>query len=92
MPSAWILVASSGVDHGCPTFISSGLLGLVAYGDYQVSGGLKKGNIRSLLPWYGIISNQRFCPKSFLGLSVILFVLFLESNRRILLLYHLSPT
>ncbi len=39
MPSAWIWLASSGVDHRRPTSVSSGLLGLIAYGDYQVSGG-----------------------------------------------------
>ena len=43
MPSARIWLASSRVDHGCSTSTSFGLLGLVAYGDYQVSGGLKKG-------------------------------------------------
>ena len=43
MPSAWIWLASSGVDHGRPTSVSSGLLGLVTYGDYQVRGGLEKG-------------------------------------------------
>ena len=48
MPSAWIWLASSGVDHGRPTSVSSGLLGLIAYGDYQVSGGLE-GDWRPVL-------------------------------------------